>query len=103
MKISVNGKLLLELSEIQKKVICNDIDATTLDNDLKARIAWVLLHKYERCFKRLKEQWEPRLKKAGVASIPLDNDAFAQLVFSQRDYKDRAQRDAEAKKDRDNQ
>lgn len=95
MKVSVNGKEIIELSEIQKKVICNDISADIMDADLERRIKYILKHKYERCMERLKQQWMPKLKENGVTEVPLDNDAFAQLVFAQQNYKDRKARDLE--------
>lgn len=101
MKVSVDDKELFTLSEIQKQVIQNDIPAEIFDADMKRRLQWVLVdEKYTNCFKRLKAEWEPKL--AGrVSSIPTDSDAFAQLVFSQPDYKDRSAREADAKAARD--
>jgi hypothetical protein len=93
MKISVNNRELFSLSEVQKSVICNDIHADELDSDLERRLQWVLTHKYEQCMKRLRDEWMPKLK-GRVESVPLDDDAFAQLVFSQPDYKDRKMRDS---------
>lgn len=93
MKISVDDKELFTLNETQKKVICNDIHDSIFDEDMKRRLNWVLMHKYERCFERLKREWEPKLKAAGVQSIPLDNDKFAELVFAQPEYKNRADRE----------
>ena len=95
MKISVNDTELYTLTEHQEKVIRNDIPTETLDRDLNRRLHWVLIHKYTRCFDRLKKEWEPKLVANGVASIPTDKDAFAELVFSQPNYKDRSARDAE--------
>jgi hypothetical protein len=92
MKISVNNRELFSLSEVQKRVICNDIHADILDSDLERRLQWVLMHKYEQCMKRLRDEWMPKLK-GRVESVPLDDDAFAQLVFSQQDYKDRKGRE----------
>lgn len=97
MKVSVNDIELFTLSDIQKQVICNDIDANILDDDLKRRIHYIINHKYNRCFERLKKEWEKKLIAKGMASLPTDPDAFAQLVFSQPDYKDRATRELEAK------
>jgi len=97
MKISVNNEHLFELTETQKKVICNDIPKTILEDDLKRRLQWILMHKYERCFARLKAEWEPKLA-ARMDSVPTNPDAFAQLVFSQPDYKCRHAREEEAKK-----
>lgn len=93
MKISVNNQELYTLSETQKKVIKNDINANIFEEDMKRRLQYILMHKYEQCFKRLKNEWEPKLKASGISMIPTDNDAFAELVFSQKDYKDRKKRD----------
>lgn len=93
MKVSVNDQEIFSLSEIQKKVIMNDISSDIFDFDMKRRLQYILMHKYEECFKRLKSEWEPKLKSLGVPSIPLDNDAFASLVFSRPEYKDRKSRD----------
>ena len=95
MKISVNNRELFSLSDIQKKVICNDIHADILDADLERRLQWVLMHKYEQCMKRLRDEWMPKLKDR-VESVPTSDDAFAQLVFSQHDYKDRKTRESQA-------
>jgi len=89
MKFQVDGVEVFELNEIKKKVIMNDIDADIFGADMKRRVKYIIEHKYERCFDRLKKEWEPKLKKKGVASIPLDDDAFSTLVFSQTDYEDR--------------
>lgn len=95
MKISVNDQELFTLSETQKKVIKNDIPSDVFDEDMNRRVQWVLMHKYENCFKRLKQEWDSKLAANGVSMIPTDPDAYAQLVFAQPNYKDRSARDAE--------
>lgn len=97
MKIQVDGVELFELTEIQKQVIKNDISSEILDEDVKRRLFNIINHKYDQCFKRLKAEWDTKLEANGVTSIPLDKDAYATLVFSQPDYKDRAARDLDAK------
>ena len=94
MKISVNDAKLFELSEVQKNVIKNDIPEEIFDEDMKRRLEYILTHKYERCFERLKKEWEPKLAQR-VESVPTNKDTFAQLVFSQPDYKNRTEREAE--------
>lgn len=94
MKISVDGQDLFELTETQCKVIQNDVHRQIFEDDMKRRLQWILTHKYEQCFKALKKEWDPKLKAAGVAMIPLDEDAYAQLVFAQTSYKDRSAREA---------
>ena len=96
MKISVNDVELYTLSETKKNVIKNDINADIFDEDMKRRLDWVLMHKYEQCFKRLKAEWDVKLEALGVQSIPTNKDAYAELVFAQPSYKDRTTRDAEA-------
>ncbi len=95
MKIQVNGKEILELNETKQKVIKNDILEDIFQEDMERRLAYIWMHKYEKCFERLKKEWEPKLKAKGISSIPLDNDAFAELVFSQPEYKNRSQREVE--------
>lgn len=95
MKISVNDQELFNISDTQKRVICNDIPENELDADLKRRVQWIIQHKYEECFKRLKTEWEPKLIADGATSLPVNPDEFAQLVFQHKDYKCRATRDRE--------
>jgi hypothetical protein len=94
MKISVDGKELFTLTETQKNVMRNNIMGDIFEDDLKRRLHWVLTHKYEQCFKELKEEWDPKLKANGVTMVPTDEELYAQLVFSQPNYKDRSAREA---------
>jgi len=95
MKIAVNDKELFTLNETKEKVIKNEIHADIFDEDMKRRLEWVLMHKYERCFERLKKEWDQKLIANGVESVPTDRDAYAQLVFAQPNYKDRKAREME--------
>ena len=94
MKISVDDKELFTLSDVQKKVIKNDIPADIFDAAMNRRLQWVLTHKYEECFKRLKTEWDPKLAENGVKMIPTDPDEYARLVFAQHNYQDRSAREA---------
>lgn len=96
MKISVDDVELYTLTDTQKNVIKNEIKSEILDSDLKTRVQWVLTHKYEQCYKRLKTEWDPKLELAGVQTVPTNKDEYAELVFTQPDYKDRSTRDAES-------
>lgn len=97
MKIKVNDKELFELTETQKAVMKNDIHADDFDADMERRLHYILNHKYEQCFKRLKQEWDQKLPSLGVTSVPTDKDAYANLVFAQPCYKCRKTRDLEAK------
>ena len=92
MKVMVDGKQVVELNDTQKKVIQNDIISEIFQSDMERRVQWVLIHKYERCFERLKRQWEPILQKR-YKNIPTDPDELAKLIFSQPDYKNRSERE----------
>ena len=70
----------------------NDIHKDVFPEDMKRRLQYILMHKYEQCYKRLKAEWEPKLKERGVAMFPSDEGAFAELIFSQPDYKGRKER-----------
>lgn len=94
MKVKVDDKEVLTLSETQKKVIKNDIPEEVFQADMERRLNWVLSHKYERCLERLKKEWIPKLADR-VQSIPTNDEELATLIFSQPDYKSRSQREAE--------
>lgn len=95
MKVSVNDKEIFTLTDIQKKVICDAVPEEIFEEDMCRRLNWVLLHKYEHTFDIMKKEWEPKLREAGISMIPTDNDALAELIFSQPDYKNRTQKDIE--------
>lgn len=93
MKVSVNDQELFTLSDTQKRVICNEIHEDVLDEDMKRRLQWVLMHKYDNCFEALKREWDPKLKGEGIDSVPTDPDSYAELIFSLPSYRSRKQRD----------
>ena len=96
MKISINDTELFTLTETQLKVLRDDIPNEIFEAEIKRRITYYPIHKCEQNFKRMKARWEPILASRKL-SIPPDEEEFAQLVFSQPDYKDRSARDLEAK------
>jgi len=100
MKIKVDGEDVLELSEHQKKVIKHQISDDLFDADMKRRVKWILEHKYEEVFREFRQEWEPKLAANGVRSLPIDKEEFANLVFSQPNYKNRKQRDADDEAER---
>lgn len=88
MKISVNDEQLFTLSELQKKVIGHYYkDQDSLEKDLKGRLQWIIMHKYEHCIKELRKEWLPKLAQAGVVSIPVDDESFAHFLFEHPCYK----------------
>lgn len=89
MKISVDDQEVFTLSDMQKQVIMNDIHEDIFDEDMKRRLQYILMHKYDRCYQRLMAEWMPKLKDR-VNSIPTDPEECAKLIFSQPDYKNRS-------------
>lgn len=85
MKISVNDQELFTLTPIQLQVL-GDVIIDPLEEDLKRRLQYILIHKFEECMIDLKAKWIPKLQANGVKMIPIDNEDFAQLVFTQPDY-----------------
>lgn len=96
MKVTVDNVDLFQLSETQKQVIQDNVPSEIFDEDMKRRLQWIITHKYEECHKELQQKWYDILVQRGVTMMPTDPDTFAQLVFSQPDYKSRSARDAQA-------
>jgi hypothetical protein len=92
MKVMLDNKEILDISNTMVKVIANDI-AEDVIGDIERRLAWVVTHKYEQCFTRLKAEWDPKLATRDIEMIPTNKEKYAELVFSQPDYKNRSERD----------
>jgi hypothetical protein len=83
------------LTDLQKKVVQNDIPMDIFEEDMERRRKLGLLNeKYVQCMRRLRLEWEPRLRAGGYNVSPTD-DEFAQTVFAHPEYKNRTQRDLE--------
>lgn len=93
MKIQVDGVDVAEITDHMRKVICNDIPKEIVDEDMKRRVAYFPLHKYDQCMKRLRKDWEPKIRAEGT-DIPASDEVFANMVFARQDYLDRSARDA---------
>lgn len=83
------------MSETQKKVIMNDIGEEVFDQDMCRRLQYIVMHKYERCMQRLKDEWMPKLKEYGIESVPTNDDKLAELIFQQSGYQNRSEKDKE--------
>ena len=101
MKILVNDECVCELNDTQKKAIMDYIHADEFDADMKRRVNYIIMHLYEQCLKRLREEWMPKLKELAIESVPLNDDAFAEFVFAQKNYKDRKAREVEEKENKE--
>lgn len=97
MKISFNEKEILFLNETKEKVIKNDIIEDVFEEDMIRRLKYIIEHKYEISFDRLKKEWDEKLVSNGVSMVPTDRDEYAELVFSQPNYKCRKKREMEGK------
>jgi hypothetical protein len=86
MKFKVDNDQVLELTTAQKKVLKHYIKNADFTEDMKRRVAYIITHKLDQCFEQLKKEWDPKLKANGVTSVPLNKDAYAELVFTQPDY-----------------
>lgn len=96
MKIKIDNKEIMDLSNTMKKVIKHDIHFDEFEADMERRVCYILQHKYERCLERLRKEWEPKLRER-VSSLPSNLEELAELIFSQPDYKDRKKREEEIK------
>ncbi len=96
MQITVDGQDLYEVTDNQMDVLKYMLPSATLDADCKRRLEWVLRHKIERCYVNLKNYYMPILNAdPEVTQVPVDNEAFFNMVKVRPDYKDRDARDAE--------
>jgi len=98
MKIKVNDEEILDFPEWKHNVIKNDLMSENYEEDMKRRAKYPWEHKFEQCYKRLQDEWIPKLQDdPSVQSIPADRQAFAEMVMARPDYKNRSQREEQNK------
>ena len=96
MKVSVDDVELFTISDVQKKVIMNDVMSDIFEADMRRRLFYIINERYKASLKKLKEDWIPKLQASGMESIPLNDDALATIIFDHPEYKDRKTRQDEA-------
>ena len=95
MQITVDGVDLYELSAIDIEILEYVFPASTLDADCKRRLEWVLRLKIKQAYKRLRKDWMPILETdPAVTQVPINDEAFFNMVKVRPDYMDWEARDA---------
>ena len=92
MKIKIDAKQVMELSETDKKCLENDL------LDIEDWIVKAIIGKINNCKKRFLNEWYPKLMAdPNVDSIPANEKDLVEMVTSRPDYKNRKKRDKEIK------
>lgn len=95
MKIYIDDLELFEITNTDRLLLEHDI--INVDDEIKRRLEYIIKHKVDQCYSRLKSEWDKKFESdVNVASIPTKRDNYVALVVSHHDYKNRAQRDAES-------
>lgn len=92
MKLKIDDCEIFSISEQEKKVIEDYYLFEDFDKEIKERINFVFLDIYNRCLSQLRKDWEEKLISRGHEMLPVRLEAFAKLVFSQADYRNKKQR-----------
>lgn len=93
MKIYADSELILELS---------NTDIVCLGNDLLSKREWIkaaIVGKVNNCKKRMIREWQPKLfDDPAIESIPATDESLISVIITRPDYKNRIDREVEAKK-----
>lgn len=92
MKVSVDDQELFILTDFQKQVIQYTVPEEIFDEDMKRRLHWILMHKYEHTIRLLRDAWSAPLQERGIDAASMSNEEFANCVFAQSDYMNYSQR-----------
>ena len=89
------------MADLTITVTVDDTDQLVLKNDLLDIDEWVqnaVTGKQNNCWKRFQSEWTTKLMndESYTDKIPSNKTDFVALVTSRDDYKNRAERDAEA-------
>ena len=88
MKIKIDTKQIMEISDTDKKCLKNDL------LDIEDWIVKAIEGKINKCKKRLIREWQQKLMDdPNVENIPANEDSLIELVTSRPDYKNREKRE----------
>jgi hypothetical protein len=94
MKVYLDEKEILEITQTDLDLLGHDL--LDVQGEIERRIQWVISHKCEQVFNRMKAEYTPKFLDADTLP-PKTREAFVAAVKVRADYKDRVARDAEAK------
>ena len=83
------------LSDLQQKILANDLYTAADNSGLDAWIDGAVTGKINNCWKRMQQEWTTKLMNddSFTDSIPSNQADFVALVTARDDYKTRKQRD----------
>ena len=83
------------LTDVQQKILANDLYTAADNSGLDAWIDDAVTGKINNCWKRMQENWTTKLMndESFTDSIPSNQADFVALVTARSDYKTRKQRD----------
>ena len=92
-----NHKKTITLTDLQQKILSNDLYNDTDNAGLDAWIQDAVDGKINNCWKRFQQEWTTRLMadESFTDPIPSNQADFVALVTARTDYKTRKQRDDE--------
>jgi len=83
------------LTDVQQKILANDLYTAADNSGLDAWIDGAVTGKLNNCWKRMQSEWTTKLMndESFTDSIPSNQADFVALVTARSDYKTRKQRD----------
>ena len=90
-----NHKKEITLTDLQQKILSNDLYNDTDNAGLDDWIQKAVDGKINNCWKRMRQEWTQKLMDddSFTDSIPSNQEDFVTLVTSRSDYKNRKARD----------
>lgn len=96
MQIKIDDKVILDLTDSQVKVLADAMKSGDVTDLIEASIKNNIASGYSRAFEVMRNNWVSVLAQTGVTMVPLDSDAFAQIIFALPEYKSVKEIDADA-------
>ena len=93
-----NHTKTITLTDLQQKILANDLYTAADNSGLDAWIDGAVTGKLNNCWKRMQSEWTTKLMndESFTDSIPSNQADFVALVTARSDYKTRTERDASA-------
>lgn len=88
MKIMCGDTEVCVLEKHHIDLLQSEIPSSVFEEDIHRRVNHIVMHKYNKVYKRFFDKWINKLVANGVTSIPTGEKEFIELVMARSDYKD---------------
>ena len=93
MQIKIDDSVVFEISDVDVKLLEHDL--INVEAEIRRRLEYIIKHKVEQCYKRLKDEWDKKLAEdPKIKSVPSKRDDYVSFITRLPSYQNRVERES---------